>query len=455
MRRFYLTLILLLPLLGGCQKLVRQEIDSLQEQIDLLQGKVASANGTLESIRQLLTQMENGGRIKSAVPVSEDGRNGYLITFNDGRTIRIWSGKDGAKGEPGPEARIAVKAGEDGLWYWTLDGEWLKDSHGNRIRVTGDDGTSPVLKIEDGDWFISYGDGWARLGKAVGDDGDPGGEGLDGEDAASFFKSIEKEGNVLILTFLDGTQIRIPTGITLQMGEEGIKKVRWNSTYTFPYTVTGADANTVIAAHGSPGFHAEAKDGTLTVKTPADGDIGTVTLFAADGCGALVSMSLTLDPLIEFKDAEAKRICLDKWDLDKDGELSLLEARQATSIFGGFDKNDKITSFDELRYFKSLSVLDGDMTSFFQTPALVSVTLPSSIQDMSHCYLFFQQSGLQYLTVLAVTPPILCAGFFGFAGTGASPKAIYVPDESVELYKAAEYWKDRAKIIKPLSEKTN
>ena len=192
MRRFYLTLILLLPLLGGCQKLVRQEIDSLQEQIDLLQGKVASANRTLESIRQLLTQMENGGRIKSAVPVSEDGRNGYLITFNDGRTIRIWSGKDGAKGEPGPEARIAVKAGEDGLWYWTLDGEWLKDSHGNRIRVTGDDGTSPVLKIEDGDWFISYGDGWVRLGKAVGDDGNPGGEGGPGEDAVSFFKGIEK-----------------------------------------------------------------------------------------------------------------------------------------------------------------------------------------------------------------------------------------------------------------------
>ena len=442
MRRFFLLTLLAILFIPGCRGLVDKEIDSLQEQIDLLKREVEKANGSLESIRSVLSQMETGGRISAIAPIEEGGRTGYRITFNDGTSIQLWNGVEGAKGDTGPSASIAVQMAEDGFWYWTLDGAWLQDGKGNRIRVTGDKGVTPELKIENKNWYLSYGEGWMMLGPATGADGHP----------VTFFSSVEQDGRTLVVTFLDGSQVRLPVGMSLQM-ESGIRKVHWNTTYSFPFTVEGANNNTLVVGHASPGYHAEVKNGNLVVQTPSDGDIGTVTLFVSDGCGGVLNRSLTLDPLIEFKDPVAKRLCVAEWDTDKDGELSLLEVRQATSFPITFAKNNDLVSMDELRYFKSLSYIDGGMTAFYNTPALVSVTLPSSIRDLSSCYLFFQQSGLKILTVLAVVPPTLCTGFWGFSGTGARPVAIYVPDQSVDLYKAAPYWKDRASIIKPLSEK--
>ena len=455
LRTFLLTALLAVPLLSGCQSLLDKEIDSLQEQLDLLKKDVDSANQTIEAIRAVLTQMENGGRIDSTVQVSEDGRTGYDIIFNDGSRIRLWNGTDGETGEKGAKGetpKISVRQGDDGLWYWTLDGEWLTDAAGTRIRVTGDDGASVKLKIEDRNWYLSYGDEWIYMGRAAGADGKPGDQGASGQGGSAFFRSVEQDGSVLVLTFSDGSVIRLSMGIAVQM-ETGTRKVRWNTTYTFPFTVEGADVNTFAVGHASPGYHAEVSNGSLVVRTPADGDIGTVTLFVSDGNGYIASKSVTLDPVIDFESAEVKRICVKNWDIDNDGELSLIEARAVRTLTMDFSKNDQITSFDELRYFKSLTVLDNEMTAFYNTPALRSLTFPSSVRDLSHCHLFFQQSGLKTLTVLSVTPPTLCKGFFGLPLTGADPTAIYVPDQSVNLYKNAEYWSDYASIIKPLSSK--
>ena len=35
----------------------------------------------------------------------------------------------------------------DGIYYWTIDGEWLLDSKGNKIQANGYNGITPRLKI--------------------------------------------------------------------------------------------------------------------------------------------------------------------------------------------------------------------------------------------------------------------------------------------------------------------
>ena len=57
--------------------------------------------------------------------------------------IHIYHGKagaDGARGEDGYTPLIGVKKDKDGIYYWTLDGSWLVDNDGNKVRAQGLDG---------------------------------------------------------------------------------------------------------------------------------------------------------------------------------------------------------------------------------------------------------------------------------------------------------------------------
>ena len=95
---------------------------------------------------------------------------------------------------------IGVRKDTDGCYYWTLDGEWLTDEKGNKVKAqgtdgkdgvdgedgndgadgedgtdgtNGKDGITPQLKIENGRWMLSMDDGktWTDIGQATGADG--------------------------------------------------------------------------------------------------------------------------------------------------------------------------------------------------------------------------------------------------------------------------------------------
>ena len=62
---------------------------------------------------------------------------------------------------------------------------------------------------------------------------------------------------------------------------------------------------------------------------------------------------------IRFEDPEVKRICVENWDKDGDGELSMEEAAAVSSIGTKFYNNLKIESFDELVRFKASQLQPG------------------------------------------------------------------------------------------------
>lgn len=114
---------------------------------------------------------------------------GYIITFFRGGPIVIYHGKDGLNGEnvaPGEDGQdgvdgsapvVGVKKDSDGIYYWTINGEWLLGENGEKIKAVGIDGVSGGLG-----------------------------------DAACYFSNVEEtdEGYVLF-TLANGTQIKVPT----------------------------------------------------------------------------------------------------------------------------------------------------------------------------------------------------------------------------------------------------
>ena len=74
-----------------------------------------------------------------------------------------------------------------------------------------------------------------------------------------------------------------------------------------------------------------------------------------------VNGSLTITPKpvvsknITFADAEVKRICVQNWDTNGDGELSEAEAAAVTDLGNVFKDNKTIRTFHELHYFTNLN----------------------------------------------------------------------------------------------------
>lgn len=106
-------------------------------------------------------------------------------------------GEDGADGKDGVTPVIGVAQGEDGIYYWTINGEWLLDENGNKVQAQGRDGA-------DGE------DGKDGADGEDGKDGADGQDGKDGEDGTSLFSSVDVDDEYVTFTLPDGTSFQIP-----------------------------------------------------------------------------------------------------------------------------------------------------------------------------------------------------------------------------------------------------
>ena len=83
---------------------------------------------------------------------------------------------------------------------------------------------------------------------------------------------------------------------------------------------------------------------------------------------------------IPFEDQEVKRICVENWDTNGDGELSYDEAAAVTDIGVTFKGNRDITFFNELQYFTGISTLVNN--AFEGCTSLKEAKLPNSIRSI-------------------------------------------------------------------------
>lgn len=217
MRKYVFLLFVVGTIITSCEKYndapLWEKIQEHEKRIASLEQLCSQMNSNISSLKTIVDALENNDYVKSVTPIIQYGKEiGYAICFSKGTIATIYHGKDGDGGEFGSIPVIGAKKDSDGVYYWTVNGEWLKDSSGGKIPATGPkgdkgdagkDGATPQLKIEMDYWYVSTdgGKSWTKLSKAIGDGGSNG---------ESLFSSVVVKDGSVIFTLSNGTTFTLP-----------------------------------------------------------------------------------------------------------------------------------------------------------------------------------------------------------------------------------------------------
>ena len=414
--------------------------DNLDGRLEKLEEECEKMNTNIEALQTLVSALQSQDTITTIAPIKQgDKVVGYTISFSKSEPITIYhgedgkdgadgeDGKDGANGSDGYTPTIGVAKDADENYYWTLDGEWLLDAEGNKIKANGndgkdgadgengangedgkdgengengadgEDGITPKLEIRDGYWYISYDNGqsWVELGKATGEDGKDGANGADGADGEdgkdgengkdgadgdSLFQSVIWDEEYAYFTLADGTVIKIPLALDSEAEEGDLPPANEIWYYSTDGEVVIPDATDVFGANIVSNTYENGK-GVITF----DGDVTSIGDQAFYYCTSLTSITIP----------------------------------------------DSVTSIG--------------YEAFYCCFSLTSVTIPDSVTSIRDGA-FYNCLSLASVYCKATTPPSLGVDAFY---NNASERKIYVPTESVEAYQTAPYWSDYAEYIEP------
>ena len=300
---------------------LRNDLNDLENRVEKLEELCKQMNTNISSLQTLVTALHKQVTITKV----EQTTDGYVIRFSDGQTATITNGKAPV---------ISVKQ-DGGIYYWTLNGEWLTDDQDNRIKAQGIDGTNGKsaydLAVEKG--YSGTLDEWlASLKGSTGNDGNDGKSAYElavekgytgsldewleslkgvngitpklkiengrwllslnggetwedigqatGEDGDSFFKKVTEDNdqNVVYFTLSDDTVIAIPKGdnsrFAISFETTDIAILNGGETKTISYTVTEATESTTVKAI--------AQDGWKVKVEPTSVSAGTITITAPD-----------------------------------------------------------------------------------------------------------------------------------------------------------------------------
>ena len=408
-------------------------------------------NTNISSLQTLVTALQENDYIKSVAPLMQGGKEvGYTITFGKSNPITIYHGKDGQNGNDGKDGStpvIGVKQDTDGIYYWTLDGEWLTDG-GNKIKAqgtdgqdgnngqdgtNGKDGITPKLKIENGYWHISYDNEqtWTQLGKATGKDGQDGADGTDGKDGKdgdSMFSDIQVGKTSVTFVQSDGTSFTIPLGRAFSF------EIR-NSADTQPFDYSEIRTYDVVMENVAKisiskpnGWTAAIKDNVLKITAPTLNNYnaeqnGTVSVIAVNDAGQSIIQNIEVTIQSEYIyiiDDNFRNYCLSLCDSNKDGMITKTEAESVTEMVIPAE----VRSVQGIEYFTKLSSLDINESSLTildasKNAALTYIHIPYTLKalNVSGCMALKKIEGtretfLEYLN-LGDTNPL----YVGSSGT--------------------------------------
>lgn len=297
---------------------INDRLESLEARVQALEELCAQINTNVSSLQAIVDASQTGDYITSVVPVTEGDKTvGYTISFVKGAPITIYHGKDGEDGKDGENGvdgsdgtdgytpKISAAKDEDGVYYWTLDGEWLLDASGQKIPVQGSngadgedgaDGVTPQFKIEEGIWYVSYdgGAGWIQLSEAVSDGGDIVYD--------SIFEEVRDEEGSVTFVLHDGGTIVIPkmSEFNLLFEEPSEIKCEAGEVVRVAYRVVGGDGDITVECFDNNGYSAviepaDYSHGYVAVSVPSPVVSGKVLVYAYDATGRTVMRTLVFE----------------------------------------------------------------------------------------------------------------------------------------------------------------
>lgn len=413
---FFLVIATLITSFYSC----KTNTDDLWDSIHQLDGRVTSLeelckqmNGNISSLQKLVQALQDNNSITMVTPVKQGDKTiGYTISFTKGEPITIYHGEKGDKGEQGDKGEtgdkgdtgnngkdgttptIGVKQHADGIYYWTLNGDWLRDNSGNMIKAEGKDGTdgeqgeegkegtTPQLKIENGYWWVSYGEesGWIQLDKAVADNGE------------TIFKEVTQDDDYAYFTLKDETVITIQKyrklSITFKEGDD--LKFDVDETKVVHYTIKSESDKSVIKVEmlnndGCYSLHTDitnATSGTITIKASVPTTNQVIVSVSNGEVTIMAAINVSLKPALEentIRVSEAGTLAKILEGYDKNTITTL-------KVIGSINDNDIVA----LRILPKLSNLDLEdvyLTSlprhaFSQNETLISIKLPKTLKEI-------------------------------------------------------------------------
>lgn len=296
---------LLIPvlLLAACTQpyddtAIQAELRQHEARISQLEDLCRLMNSNINSLQKLVEAINERDYVTGVSPIKQNEVEiGCEIRFASGSSIFLYHGKDGST------PQLGVRKDIDGKWYWTSDGSWLTDGQGNKMPVSGKDGTdgkdgtTPLLKIVEGYWYVSLDNGntWSKVGQATGNPG---------TDGDSFFKSVTETEDAVVLILADGTTISIPKRkkVDIIFDVEGTAGILPAETRSIGYTVwNGTNAN-VVKAFGQNGWSAKVhptnhEKGFIEVHAPetVSGEDAEIIVLVYDGEETTIMKTLSFE----------------------------------------------------------------------------------------------------------------------------------------------------------------
>lgn len=397
----------------------KTDTDDLWDSVYELDGKISSLeelckqmNSDINSLQTLAAALQDNNSITSVIPVMQDEKIiGYTISFVKGDPIVIRhgeKGEQGSKGDDGATPVIGIKQYTDGLYYWTLGESWLRDNAGNMIKAEGKNGkpgeegkigVTPQLKIEDGYWWVSYGEDsqWIKLDKAI----------VDNE--VTVFEEVTQDDRYVYFTLKDGTVITIQKyqklSITFAEGSELIFDI--NETKVIHYTIKSDEDKNVIKTemlNDDNGYSlytnvTNSTSGTITITSNIP-TTNQVIVSVSDG-EVTIMTAISLKRLFQtVNTVEAGTL----WDILRRYDYYSITALKVTGPLN----SDDILVLNRMR--QSLAILDlGDTDlaelpeeAFYGKRTLQSVILPKALKKIGK-RAFMDCRGLKGNLVLPLT----------------------------------------------------
>lgn len=285
------------------------DISSLKEDVKKLQDEVSRINTNIEGLGTIVSALQKNVYVKEVTDVKDNAGKviGYTIAFTDNSHITIYHGEKGEQGNPGGQGdpgqvpTIGVKE-YSGVFYWTVNGEFLRDENGKLVPATGSDGApgaagepgqTPQVRINEDNWEVSYdGETWTVVGPAT--------TTVDGGDAV--FSGVKETKSAVVFTLADGTKLSVDKLVEFYIKVDDSKayEVAEGATTEIPYTLAGVgNGESRVDALASGDWWAEAvaadkTSGVLKVTAGKNGQ-AKVFFYATNGKGVTDIRSLVFE----------------------------------------------------------------------------------------------------------------------------------------------------------------
>lgn len=329
MKKIYIILVFILAF--SCNKYddawISGEFDSVSNYIDNIEIRCNNFNKEIVAIQGIVTAIEKNDMVTNLRYLPD--KNTLSLTFRDRGviTITINDGKNGNDVHTAPI--ISVKKDTDNIWYWTIDGEWLKDKNNNKVPTLNNSDVTPMFKIEKDYWYVSYDGGkeWTRLIKAKGEDG------ADGANGDLLISAFTSDGQKVYITLNDGEQLVVPMEIPLDINiASPSEEITANQTFALTFEIIGSEIRPELTCIGEHGWKAAVKwdsdtNGELIVTAPEELRSGKIVVFAVSG-------EYTTMKAVNFNydDVDAKVMSIINNFFEVDGGGGVVEIKMTTNL---------------------------------------------------------------------------------------------------------------------------